>query len=193
MIVLYAASASYHGVSLTGPELRIFKLLDHSAIYGLIAGTYTPAMVVLLPGGLRKWILIGGIWGLAVVGIACKWLLPETPYWVAVALYFGLGYSGLLPILEFKRSVGVRGLVWAFSGGAFYTVGGITDLIEWPALYPGVFAHHELFHIFTMAGTSCHFAFMMLFVVPFRGGAAVIGTVLSGEKYARHLAEITGR
>jgi hemolysin III len=169
MIVLYAASSSYHAVLLTPDHLRIFQLLDHSAIYCLIAGTYTPALLVLLHPSWPKRLLIGGIWLLAVVGIACKWLLPGTPYWVTLLLYFGLGYSGVLPILEFKRNVGYRGLAWAFGGGLCYTLGGVVDLVEWPSFVPGIFGHHELFHLFSMAGTGCHFSFMMLYVVPFAG------------------------
>jgi hemolysin III len=167
MISLYAASSSYHAVRFTPEHLRIFQLLDHSAIYGLIAGTYTPAFVVLLQPGLRKRLLIGGMWLLAGIGIAGKWLLPGTPYWVTMLLYFGLGYGGMVPVLEFKRTVGLRGLAWAFAGGLCYTLGGLADLMKWPDFYPGVFAHHELFHLFAMAGTACHFIFMMLYVVPF--------------------------
>jgi hemolysin III len=171
MIALYAASSAYHAVRLTGAQLRFFQLLDHSAIYGLIAGTYTPAFAVLLHDGLRKRVLLGGIWVVAGVGIVCKWLLPEAPYGVTIILYFALGYGGLWPLLELKRAVGTRGLKWALCGGFFYTAGGLLDLYEWPTLYPGVFGHHEFFHICTMAGTFCHFVFMMLFVLPFPGYA----------------------
>jgi len=179
MVVLYAASSSYHGVSVTGQRLRFFQLLDHSAIYCLIAGTYTPAFVVLLQPGPRRNVLLGGIWALALIGIACKWLLPATPYWVTIGLYFGLGYGGLIPILEFKRVVGARGLFWALLGGFFYTAGGLADLMEWPVFYPGVFGHHELFHLFSMAGTACHFTFMMLYVVPFPGHGDLTSSIVT--------------
>jgi hemolysin III len=195
MIVLYAASSSYHAVLFTGEHLRFFQLVDHSAIYGLIAGTYTPAFVVLLQPSLRKRLLIGGMWLLAGLGIACKWVLPGSPYWVSILLYFGLGYGGMVPIVEFKRTVGIRGLAWAFAGGLCYTLGGLTDLLEWPDFYPGVFAHHELFHLFSMAGTACHFIFMMLFVVPFHGQAqeASAAILVSEEDPAVALAETTAR
>jgi hemolysin III len=167
MIALYAASSAYHGVSLSVERLRLFQLIDHSAIYGLIAGTYTPAFLVLLHPGLRRRLLLGGIWTLALIGILGKWLLPETPYELTIGLYLGLGYSGLLPVLELKRAVGSRGLCWAISGGLFYTMGCLADLMQWPILYPGVFGQHEFFHLCSMAGTACHFNFMMLYVVPF--------------------------
>jgi hemolysin III len=106
---------------------------------------------------------------LAIAGIALKWLLPSEPYWITVALYFGLGYSGLIPLIELKHAVGLRGLKWALGGGALYTFGGLIDLFEWPIIIRQVIGHHELFHLCSMAGSFCHFVFMMLFVVPFPG------------------------
>jgi hemolysin III len=167
MIAVYAASTAYHALPLPKQQLRFFQRLDHSAIYALIAGTYTPALVVLLPGQLRKWLVLSAIWALAIAGIACKWLLPLAPYWVTISLYFALGWMGLLVIAEFMPIVGWRGLAWAFSGGTLYTLGAVIDFLQRPSPYPGVFGHHELFHILSMGGTTCHLTFMYLYVVPF--------------------------
>lgn len=198
MIILYAASASYHAVSASPETIRIFQLCDLSAIYLLIAGTYTPALFVLLRDGRRKRLLLGGVWMLALAGIACKWLLPSEPYWMTVALYFGLGYSGLIPIMELKQAVGLRGLKWALGGGFMYMFGGLIDLFEWPIILRNVIGHHEIFHLCSMAGSFCHFVFMMLFVIPFPGyGNEVV--VTSDSEHSRRgfmnaaIAETTGR
>jgi hemolysin III len=167
MITLYLASATYHAVQLPPERLRFYQLLDHSAIYGLIAGSYTPALCVLLRNRPRKYLLLAGIWTLAVAGIVCKWLLPAAPYWLTVNLYFLLGWIGLLGCIEMFWAVGFRAMLWAFYGGILYTLGGVCDMVRWPSLVPGVFDSHELFHIFCMGGTFCHFLFMVRYVIPY--------------------------
>jgi hemolysin III len=167
MIALYAASAAYHIVRFTPDQIHVFRLLDQSAIYGLIAGTYTPVLHVLLNDPVRKRFLIKAIWTLAGIGIAAKWFLPREPYLLTVILYFGLAAAGLLCVKELRQAAGVRGMLWVAWGGVFYTIGALVDYFEWPIFYPRVFAFHELFHVCTMAGTFCHYVFMLLFVVPY--------------------------
>jgi hemolysin III len=169
MIALYAASATYHALQLTPEQLAFFQRLDHSAIYILIAGSYTPVFAVLIRQRARKLLYLGCIWGLAALGIACKWLFCGAPYWLTVSLYIGMGWLAVVPIIDLVRAVGVRGLLWALYGGLSYTIGGIADLVEWPVIYPGVFGYHEFFHLLAMGGTFCHFVFMVRHVVTFRG------------------------
>jgi hemolysin III len=167
MITLYLASATYHALQLPRERLRFYQLLDQSAIYGLIAGTYTPALCVLLRNRLRKYLLLGGMWVLAATGIVCKWLLPAAPYWLTVNLYFLLGWIGLLGCFEMLYAVGFRAMLWAISGGILYTLGGVCDMTGWPSFFPGVFGSHELFHVLCMGGTFCHFVFMVRYVIPY--------------------------
>jgi hemolysin III len=167
MIVLYAGSATYHALQLPPEELRFFQLLDQSAVYGLIAGTYTPSLYVLLRPGWHRRLLLSGVWVLAGAGIAGKWLLPSPPYGLSVSLYFAMGWMALLPALELTRAVGMWGILWALWGGIFYTVGGVVDLVRWPVFYLGVFGPHELFHVFVMGGTFCHFHFTARHVIPY--------------------------
>src|SRR4051812_8316217 len=94
LVLLYAASTLYHAVRVSPEQLVYFLYLDHSAIYLLIAGTHTPVFAVLLPRSLR-WRLLAVMWGLAVGGVACEWLLPQPPYWLTVGLYLGMGWIGL--------------------------------------------------------------------------------------------------
>jgi hemolysin III len=168
MVLLYAASATYHALRLTPDRLRFYQLLDHSAIYVLIAGTYTPSFYLLLPDRPYRRALLGGIWLFAAAGIACKWAIPEVPYWLTVGLYIGMGWFGVLTLTELLRAIGVRGLAWCLWGGIAYTLGGLADLFHWPRVLPGLFGAHEVFHLFTMGGTFCHFVFMVRDVIPYR-------------------------
>jgi hemolysin III len=167
MIALYLASATYHALRLPPERLEFYRMLDHSAIYGLIVGTYTPALAALLRLRLRKVLILSSMWFLAGAGIACKWLLPDSPYWLTVLVYLGLGWVGLIPLLELVNAVGFRAMGLALCGGLCYTLGGVVDVIGWPNLYQGVFGTHELFHLCTMGGTICHYLFMVRYVIPF--------------------------
>ena len=168
MILLYGASGTYHALTLPPEELWYFRMLDHSAIYVLIAGTYTPIFAVLLHGWWRA-SLLTLMWVVAAVGIACKWLLPDLPYPVTVSLYLGMGWLGALPTLELFRAVGLRGLAWGLGGGLLYSAGAVCDIVNWPVLYAGVFGSHEMVHLFDMAGTAAHFIFVVRYVVPYPG------------------------
>jgi hemolysin III len=166
MIAAYAASAAYHALALPRERLAFFQRLDHSTIYGLIAGTYTPVFVVFLRSGLRKTLSLGGMWLLAVTGIASKWSLPMPPYGLSICLYLAAGWVGLFPLLEVWRQVGWRAMRWILWGGVAYSLGGVADLCRWPILVRGVLGHHEVLHVCTMVGTFCHVGFMVLYAVP---------------------------
>ncbi len=167
MVLLYGASALYHAV--LGPEwlLPYLQKLDHSAIYVLIAGTYTPICAVLLGGRLRIG-LLSLIWGLAGVGILAKWLLPWPPYGLTVSLYIAMGWTGLLPIVPLIRAVGVQAMVWGLLGGVLYTFGGVCDAAKWPILLPGIIGYHEVLHVADMGGTLFHVFFIIRYVLPFQ-------------------------
>ena len=168
MVLLYGASGAYHAVPRETPQLMAYlRLLDHSAIYVLIAGTYTPVFAVLLRGRLRV-VLLTMIWALAGVGIAAKWLLPWPPYGLTVALYILMGWVGIFPIWQLIRAVGVRGMAWGLLGGLFYTFGGVCDALSWPVLLPGVIGYHEVLHLADMGGTLIHVFFIVRYVLPFQ-------------------------
>jgi hemolysin III len=168
MVFLYGASGTYHAIPSGAPTLiRYFRKLDHSAIYVLIAGTYTPVYAVLLRGRLRV-ALLSLIWALAAAGIACKWLLPWPPYWLTVGLYVGMGWVGILSAFPLIRAIGVRPMGLALVGGILYTLGGICDAVEWPVLSPGFFGSHEMLHVLDMGGTLTHVAFIIRYILPFR-------------------------
>jgi hemolysin III len=167
MTLLYGASALYHAVRVGEPYLNYFRLLDHSAIYVLIAGTYTPVCAVLLKGRLRAGLLVM-IWTLAAAGIACKWLFSEPPHPVTVGLYIAMGWTGLIPVFQLVKAIGLQGMGWGLLGGLLYTAGGICEAVRWPILWPHVIGYHEVFHVFDMSATSVHIFFLIRYVLPFQ-------------------------
>jgi hemolysin III len=172
LVLLYAISGVYHAVPATAPGMiNWLRHLDQSLIYVLIAGTYTPVFAVLLTGRLRS-TLLALAWCLAAAGILCNWLLPQPPYRVTVALYVGLGWMGIAPIVPLVRAIGPRAMALGIGGGLFYTVGALCDAVNWPVIYPGVIGSHEVFHLFDMGGTMTHVYFVSRYIVPFRRGAA---------------------
>jgi hemolysin III len=167
MVLLYGASGFYHAIPTGSPVLiRYARLLDHSAIYLLIAGTYTPVFAILLNGRLRTFSLLL-VWGLAVAGIACKWLFPMPPYPLTVGLYVATGWVGMLSIVPLVRAVGVRGMAVGVLGGILYTAGGVFDAISWPILVPGVIGYHEVLHVLDIFATLTHLFFVTRYVLPF--------------------------
>ena len=163
LILLYAASTLYHALPLPKHRLRPLRTLDHIAIYFLIAGTYTPVALVTLhsPAGL---LLLGAAWAIAVAGIPFKIWWLDAPTWVSTAIYLGMGYMALLAAVPLASAVGAGGLAWLIAGGVAYTVGAIIFTRERPDPFPGVFGHHEIWHLLVLVGSGCHFAFMVLHV-----------------------------
>ena len=133
MCLLYFASGTYHAIVRPQWLIDFFQRLDHSAIYVLIAGTYTPIYLVLLPRPLRTRLLVL-MWTLAGIGIVCKWLMPLGAYELSVGLYVGMGWAGLLSAVALVRAIGWRATGFGVLGGVFYTVGGICDALKWPVI-----------------------------------------------------------
>jgi hemolysin III len=167
MILLYAASATYHALQLNPDQLQALRRLDHCAIFLLITGSFTPPLLLLLPPGWRRRIHFTAIWTLGIAGIASKWIVPDQPYWLEISYYFGMGWFALLILHDLVRCLGHRGLRWVAYGGIFYTLGGIADFLKCPVIYPHVFGYHEFFHVLTMCGTACHVVFIGLYVLPY--------------------------
>jgi len=168
MCLLFTASGVYHSLRVNPPTLEFFRLLDHSMIYVLIAGTYTPVVAVLLEGRQRICLLVL-IWGLAAIGIVCKWVLTAPPYEVTVGLYIAMGWIGLLPIRQLIRAIGVRGMLWGILGGILYTLGGVCDVSGWPVIVPGLIGPHEVLHILDMFASLIHIYFIINYVLAYQG------------------------
>lgn len=160
-ILLYSASAAFHGVPADSrPQLKeAFRRLDHSAIYLLIAGTYTPFAVVTV-GGWLGWTLLIVVWSLAVVGVLWKVLSGKERYWLSLGLYLSMGWIGLLAVKSLYLNLPAGGLWLLFGGGAAYTVG--TVFYAWHKLP----LNHVIWHLFVMAGTALHYFAILYYVVP---------------------------
>jgi hemolysin III len=167
-VLLYAISGLFHVVPADRPDLvQTFRLIDLSAIYLLIAGSYTPVFAVLLSGRLRT-VMLSLQWGLAAVGVASKWLLPLPPDALAVSLYLAMGLAGFLPTGVVLRKIGLRAVLLEFLVALIYTAGAIIDTIRWPVLISGWIGPHEVLHVLDILGTMTHIVFLTLYVVPFQ-------------------------
>lgn len=156
MCILYAASTIYHNTA--NPIKRVrFKIFDHAAIYVLIAGTYTPLVLVVLPKEIG-WFLFGVVWGIALLGIILKLFFTGRFDIVSTILYVGMGWIIVFaykPLVENFDPIGVQ---WLFAGGISYTIGAILYSISKIPL------NHAIFHVFVLGGTFCHFFAIYFYV-----------------------------
>ncbi len=130
--------------------------LDHSMIYVLIAGTYTPFALLLL-GGATRWVVFGVVWGGAVVGILARNLLPRSGRWLYTGLYLALGWVALGVLPDIYREGGLTVLVMLLVGGLFYSLGAVVYARRKPDPSPSWFGFHEVFHALTVVGFTCHY------------------------------------
>lgn len=166
MVLLYAASATYHSVNFSGKALQMFRKIDHMMIFVLIAGTYTPVCLIILDGPLG-YTLLAVVWGIAIFGILLKFLWITCPKWFSSMLYIAMGWVCLGVFGTLWDVLPHAAFLWLLAGGVFYTVGGVIYALKLP-IFNGrhkYFGSHEIFHLFVMAGSICHFIFMYLYVV----------------------------
>ena len=165
MILLYGASATYHSVDLTGRSLRIFRKLDHMMIFVLIAGSYTPVCLIVL-GGKLGYTLLALVWGIAAVGMLIKACWITCPKWFSSVIYIAMGWVCVLVFGPLLKTLSAPAFLWLLSGGIIYTVGGVIYALKLPIFNAKhkFFGSHEVFHLFVMGGSICHFIFMYLYV-----------------------------
>lgn len=156
MVLLYGASTAYHTFSLTEKGCRTLKKLDHTMIFYLIAGSYTPVCVV----ALQNYRLLALVWSLAVAGTVFKLCWVCCPKWVSSVIYIAMGWSCLTAMPEIIATLDKWGFFWLLLGGIFYTVGGVVYALKPKRLEGKFFGIHEIFHVFVMAGSVCHYVFM---------------------------------
>ena len=166
VVAMFGASALYHRIdwrSLTAR--RWMRRLDHSMIYLLIAGTYTPFALLLLDGGLARAVLIA-VWGGAVLGIGLKMLWPDTPKWLTAAVYVTLGWVAVIAFPQLAGELGVLGMALVAGGGLLYTLGAVVYALRRPDPVPGVFGYHEVFHVLVIAAAALQFAAVAAYALP---------------------------
>jgi hemolysin III len=165
LILLYSASAIYHSLRVTGRWTRILRKIDHSMIYVLIAGSYTPLCLVALQGAWR-WGLITGIWILTALGITCKILWLDAPRWLSTLLYLVMGWLAVVALVPLAGSITWAGVIWLLVGGITYSVGALIYGTKWPRLPSNILGFHEVFHMFVLGGSMIHFWVMARYVLP---------------------------
>ncbi len=166
MLLLYGASAAYHTFDISERANRILQKIDHIMIYILIAGTYTPVCRISLKGrvGTRLLLLV---WGIALTGGIINSLWISCPKWFSSMIYIGMGWVCLLAMPQLLASLSLPAFGWLLAGGIFYTVGGVLYALRRPAfeLRHPRFGMHEIFHLFVMAGSFCHYIVMFFFLI----------------------------
>ena len=165
LIALYSASSLYHLLPLAPRGIAGLRRLDHMMIFVLIAGTYTPFCLLALDGAWRVGLLCL-IWGLALCGILLKLFWMDAPRWLSVALYLGMGWLALVAAPALFRAVPIGGMAWVLAGALVYSAGALIYGLKRPNLVPGVFGFHELWHLFVVAGSACHFWAVLWYIAP---------------------------
>jgi hemolysin III len=162
---LFGTSALYHRITWSPTARRWMRRLDHSMIFTLIAGTFTPFAVAL--GDERAAALLVAVWAAAIVAVLVKLFWIDGPKWVSVALALAMGWvmAGAAPGLALRAGAAAGVLV--FAGGLLYTAGALAYAFRRPDLAPGTFGYHELFHSCVSAAALAHFIAIAAFVVPY--------------------------
>lgn len=161
MILLYAASTTYHTFDISAKINTILKKWDHMMISILIAGSYTPICLLVLKGKTGL-ILLTIVWSFAIIGILIKAFWVYCPKWVSSILYIGMGWTCVLAFTQILNSMSRTSFIWLLTGGIIYTVGGIIYALKLPIFNSKHknFGSHEIFHLFVMGGSMCHFVVM---------------------------------
>jgi hemolysin III len=162
-LLLFGISAVYHRVNWRPKMKALFRRLDHSNIFLLIAGTYTPLAVNALEAP-KSWILLAIVWGGALLGIAFRIFWLKAPRWSYVPLYIALGWAAILYVGDLVEA-NVATMVLVLVGGLSYTVGALFYGLKRPNPVPGVFGFHELFHACTVLAFLCHWTAILLLVL----------------------------
>ena len=165
MVLLYAASTTYHTFDISKKVNTILKKIDHMMIFVLIAGSYTPICLLVLDRNIGIPLLML-VWGIAIVGILIKAFWVYCPKWVSSVLYIGMGWTCVLAFGQMLNGLSRAEFGWLLAGGIIYTIGGIIYALKLPIfnMKHKNFGSHEIFHLFVMGGSACHFVVMYLLV-----------------------------
>jgi hemolysin III len=156
LIFLFSASATYHMVRVKEKALEIFRKVDHSAIYFLIAGTYTPFCINAFTG-FWKWGMLTIIWSLAAIGIGIKVFIIRVPRWLNAGIYIAMGWLVIGASGQLLAALPIWVITWLIIGGVVYTLGAIIYITRVFNFVPGIFGFHEVWHIFVLIAAAAHF------------------------------------
>jgi hemolysin III len=157
LVALYAASSAYHLIIAGERTTRVLRTFDHVAIFLLIAGTFTPVFWRAFEGTSRT-VMLAGVWGVGVAGIALRvfwWRAPRALY---TTLYVAMGWMVVPRWSAVAHAIPVAAAMLVVAGGVVYTLGAVVYALRWPNPFPRVFGFHEIWHIFVLGGSALHFA-----------------------------------
>lgn len=165
MILLYGASTAYHTFDVSPRVNKVLKKMDHMMIFVLIAGSYTPVCLIALKGP-RGYALFALVWGIAILGMVVKALWINCPKWFSSVLYIAMGWVCVLVFTPLLNAISLHAFGWLLAGGIIYTIGGVVYALKLPIFNSRHknFGSHEIFHLFVMGGSICHFIFMYQFL-----------------------------
>ena len=164
LILLYSTSATYHMVIASNKVISFLQRLDHSMIFILIAGSYTPLCLIALRG-TRGYTLFFLVLGIAVLGILFKMIWFKCPRWLSTLIYLFMGWICIFAISPLYTAISVHGVFWLALGGLFYTVGGIIYAAKSTIFKNKYLGFHEIFHIFILLGSASHFICIFNYVI----------------------------
>lgn len=163
LTLMFTASAAYHLPNAKPAVIKWLRKLDHSAIFLLIAGTYTPICLYFF-NGFWKWGMLAIIWMIALIGIAIKLLWINAPRWANAAVYLAMGWLALIGAREILETMPPGAIVWLVLGGLVFSLGAVVYATKKLNFKPGVFGYHESWHIFVIIGALCHFILILTYV-----------------------------
>jgi len=163
LIFLYTASTVYHLVNTKEKIILFLRKLDHSMIYVLIAGTYTPICLIALEGAWR-WGFFALIWSFALAGIILKLVWFESPRWLSTSFYIIMGWLAVVAISPLSKALPIGAITLLISGGIVYTLGGIIYALKWPKFNLKHWGFHEIFHLFVLGGSFLHYMLVIQYL-----------------------------
>jgi hemolysin III len=163
LILMFTSSTLYHSINTDPAALVRWRKLDHSAIYLLIAGSYTPICLFFFTGFWR-WYFLGIIWLFGLIGMVIKLFVINAPRWVTAGIYLVMGWLSIFAISEMIRTMPVGALIWLLAGGLFFTIGAVIYISKKLDFIPNVFGFHEVWHIFVTLGCLCHFILISYYI-----------------------------
>lgn len=161
MVLLYAASTTYHTFDISEKVNKILRKIDHSMIFILIAGSYTPICVITLKGSMG-YRMCAFVWAVAIAGILVKFLWINCPKWFSSLIYIAMGWICIFAFKPIIHALPWNTFLWLLAGGIIYTIGGVIYALKLSVFNKKhrYFGSHEIFHIFVMLGSACHFICM---------------------------------
>jgi len=165
LLVMYTVSSLYHSIPWSDGVKRRLQRLDHSMIYLVVAGTFTPIAIAALEGG-QLWLCLGLVWGIAVVGIILKLVLRGIYPGLSITLQLVMGWTVVFWLPQIWTNLGPGAIALIVLGGLLYTLGVVVFVTRRPRLFPRIFSHHELFHLIVVLASAAHFLAVTLYAVP---------------------------